>query len=115
MSQEIDALVAEKVFGWKRDPKNQGSWIPPGREPLAVGFFTARPGAYTTDPSADYEVLKHVREKWGRAKLKQFILCLDDVWNARIGANGDKDGMWAVMYEPGDYARAALKALGEEI
>ena len=108
MSREIDARVAELVMGWKPDKKNSGAWIPPGKEPLRSGYYTAQPGSFTTDPAADYEVLKHVREKWGSTAVGHFIANLGDMW----GERGYNCALW---YQPGDYNKAALLALGESI
>jgi hypothetical protein len=104
MSRELDAKVADKVFGMRVEFYESENYDPMSNAP-----------SYTTDTAADYEVLRRVREKWSRAKFKAFVLALDDLWDARIGDKHESPGQWACMYEPGDWSRAALKALGEEI
>lgn len=103
MFRELDALVAKKVMGWIHGP--DGWLIPFGMPAKKTGL-----SQFTTDPSADYEVLKHVREHWNTAQLLHgFDSALVDIWNSRRRIET------MVCYEPGDYSKAALKALGEEI
>jgi hypothetical protein len=84
----LDAKVAEKVLGTH--------WVYP----------------YTTDAGCDYEVLKHVREHWSENKHDEFTAALGAIWVERRKAVRTN---FAMCYEPGDYSKAALKALGEEI
>lgn len=66
---------------------------------------------YTSDPSADYEVLKHVRETWSAEQQNKFDDALEDIM---IAHTGKYPNAWhSILYEPGDWSRAALKALGE--
>jgi len=126
VSRELDAKVAEKVMGlifprslWVTDTLVERQECP----------------RYTTDPSADYEVLKQIREKSASSiQWMEFLRELNLIQFKR-GVGGGKltDGetraasdpnsaMYgfyerfnALRYEPGDYSKAALKALGEEI
>ena len=66
---------------------------------------------YSTDPSADYEVLVFVRENWEEAKRLSFGLQLSSILDDRWGANDFGDVETAgYYYQPGDYSRAALAA-----
>lgn len=67
---------------------------------------------YTSCPAADYEVLKHVRQNWENELLSRFEKSLWVCWQFRL-VTSDMAGFMA--YEPGDYSRAALKALGEDV
>lgn len=67
---------------------------------------------YTSDPAADYEVLRRVRETWSYALNAEFARQLERMWKDRLyaGAIGPFSS-WACSYQPGDYARAALETL----
>jgi hypothetical protein len=108
MTRELDAKVDKLVFGRNRFAEQRTS----GGITLPVELQIPE---YSTCAAADYEVLKHVREKWGRQRMKKFVMALDDIWDARIGDKHESPGQWACMYEPGDYSKAALLALGETI
>lgn len=148
--RELDAKVAEKVFGLNvgyYGPPSDGKWNHIesirhdtqeqakaayaiywdkfhkenpigviGRDELETGPCTWVDGwgplavpDYTTDPFDDYLVLKHVRETWGWEQKSNFSDALQLLWS-REGTHA-----WWLKYEPGDYSRAALKALGEDI
>ena len=129
-NRELDAEVAEKVMGWKKGDKWQTpvmdlrgderrsldhlrrrNWYRPDG---AKSFFDAIPH-YTTDPSADYEVLKHVRDNWRGDLWTLFRQELASILIAREQAAEDETESiitnCAVLYKPGDYSRAALEAL----
>ena len=120
---KFNALVAERVMGWKRGQR--GNWIvsvPPNHEWLSddggwepttkeVTFplEDLHIPPYSTDPAADYEVLVFVRENWEEAKRLSFGLQLSSILDDRWGANDFGDVETAgYYYQPGDYSRGAL-------
>lgn len=112
MSRELDAKVATKVMGWRQVEEYFGS-SPTGRFNWCCGtkkYIDFVP--YSTDVKWDYEVLKHVREKWTREQQDKFAEACDDVMAVRCTPNSQ---WWCIAYEPGDWSKAALKALGEEV
>lgn len=110
MSREIDAKVAEKVMGWREIVPFDGPWGVPndGHD----SNLRAPVPRYTTDASADCEVLKHVRETWEPTAIDKFEKALWVAWQIRLVVSNLAGFM---AYQPGDYSRAALKALGEEV
>jgi hypothetical protein len=113
--RELDAKVAEKVFG--ASTMTDDSW--PFQEsypnPDYNGqIFWRLLRKYTSDAAADYEVLKHVREKWEDDLTYSFHESLFGLWRKR-SKNAGWSEMTPLVYEPGDYSIAALKALGEDI
>lgn len=131
MSRELDAKVAEKVFGHKVQKERDTAFIqeryrfvywrepPRGIYPQQLGK-DGSPGwadidEYTTSPMADYQVLQHVRNKWDIERYKLFCFSLISIFNKRkANARGFLESVFAV-YEPGDYSKAALLALGEKL
>ena len=107
MSRELDVLVAEKVMGWRL--AINGRWSVPSAHPMS-NMPSDVPG-FTTDPHDDYEVLKHVREKWDGDMQDKFTERLGDVFMKRRGVSENRLN-FALRYEPGDYSKAALNALG---
>lgn len=107
--RDLDRAVAERVFG--RDPLQARHGL---HEDGDIEYHWGYPAGhstaphYSTDPVADYEVLRHVREKWTDAKSTAFVKACYDLWNRERGTIGE--AAW-VDYEPGDYSRAALAAL----
>ena len=63
----------------------------------------------STDPAADYEVLKVARE-WRASKRRAFGDALWAIWQTRW-VNAACPSTAAILYQPGDYSRAALKAV----
>lgn len=61
------------------------------------------------DPAADYEVLKVVRT-WPHKKRRAVCDALRDIWGDRREF-ADPLNLWAILYQPGDYSRAALEAM----
>lgn len=141
-----NAEVAEKVMGWY-PPTNPGAvllgsippcpkfsdymnpppeveawrssfhWRKPDGKNGAPGSCWTRVPCFTTNPSDDYEVLKHVRECEvnGTPALNWEEFC-----NALYGMQAVRKRVSiglitesAAWYEPGDFSRAALKALEE--
>jgi len=104
MSRELDAKVAEKVLGLHTNDHSKYWFDVLGTIVYMRDFFEP-----TTDIKCDYEVLKHVRENWSindqlrMDKEMAGIISFRSVYGAYL------------FYQPGDYSKAALKALGETI
>lgn len=115
-TRELDARVAEKVFGyqwwkWTGPGPHDTELAPPGT--YYTGGWAACAHAdcldfeaalknngvprYLTDANADYMVLEHVRKHWHATKLADFIEELPEKPH---------------RYEIGLYSRAALAVLG---
>lgn len=143
-NRELDATIAELVFGWKwyttngvhrflADPEE----IEPGLNigcvhethttmELAHNWLCHVP-PYTTDVEADYLVLRHVREKWldaddyheANGRWNVFWHSLAEVLRIRDPYYRDTMNQYELYYmqeyRPGDYSRAALAALGVEV
>lgn len=115
--REIDFLVQERVFGWT--PLGTGGWLTPERNTV-LSIYTP---TYTTDASADFVVLAHVRDTWHginrmwfNVKLKGILQQhgLDDPLLGR--EDTDDVPLWdSGQYHPGDWSKAALMALGVEL
>lgn len=58
---------------------------------------------FSTEASADYSVLKHVRETWDKYWLCDFSEWLNNLFDMRPGVLPDP-----IQYQPGDYSIAAL-------
>lgn len=104
---ELDARVAVEVMGWRRssrrsDHSNELWWDGLGED---SGITPLRP--FSTDPTADYKVLKVARE-WPSEKKEAFCEALLDIWCCRSKTHGRRFWPLALYYEPGDYSRAAL-------
>lgn len=116
MTREIDALVAEKVMGWY-GCFNWGCYTSrkyiDQKHPPEEEFKANEDWSPTTDLTADYEVLKHVREDWNDAYRGWFCDELRVVWSTRANEDGWKNS-YQQFYEPGDYSKAALKVLLEK-
>ena len=121
---EMDALVAERVMGWKRCDESYecgGSVAARFVYRDGDGVFiccTSWMPKFSSDPSADYEVLKHVRDGWGGKGAiygEPFCNILAGIWRRRweerYPEETDSDGAFWGMYQPGDYSRAALLAV----
>ena len=81
---------------------------PHERDALVAEHVMGVPSAYSTDPSADYEVLRRVRETWDKHAKWSFREALWRIWTDRE----DIAHTAVLLYQPGDYSIAALKALG---
>lgn len=125
-----DALIAEKLFGWKwwhGLEYDDGTTVmgnysllcsSESFEAWAEEFGMSRPEyaggnrlaqnlpAYTSDAAADYSVLVKVRETWDRQHQQEFFDVLDNEWMAR-----GYDEFSAAGYQPGDYSKSALVVL----
>lgn len=104
----IDREIAEKVMGWPRRSNDYAEW-----------WLTSSGGRFDEDwnPSTniqhDYEVLKHVRENWDKDMDEKFASHLFNNCNKRVPARGVGYNVF-LYYEPGDYSKAALAAIGGE-
>jgi hypothetical protein len=120
MSRELDALVAEKVMGWKRSQLNGDIYEKPNGAYVIIDSDPLSPWesySPTTDANEDYEVLKHVRENWSCDRQEFLMWECFEVWQGRNRFPRwtlDEADHCAIYYEPGDYSKAALKALGIE-
>lgn len=122
-----DAWASEKIVGrdvlWLEVVEHDdGSVTPspyktPGSEPCYENSNTDLfiVPYFSTDPAADYEVLKHVRETWDGARQKAFSDAYYHLVSKRWLALGEPPTNHVyVMYEPGDYTLASLLALESE-
>jgi hypothetical protein len=73
---------------------------------------------YTGSVVADYEVLRRVRDTWGRQQLDQFWYQLSRLWGLHYDEYAKhhdslrtKHAARHLMYQPGDYSKAALLVL----
>lgn len=126
-ARERDAWVAEHVIGWR--------WITDGRRcllqpperiatmlPEYVFMFSQIADkvweihglvpSYTTDASADYLVLTHVRETWDESALRAFAWHFHSITGLRSRTDAQR-AVFALMYEPGNYSHAAYLVIQE--
>lgn len=110
---EIDALAAERVMGCQAGQCESKCYVDHNNDHWSVSSMFGHPGARafhpTSDPSTDYLVLVKVRGSWDRRALKLFddrlrALWVERFYDPRLRGRG-------ASYEPGDYARAALRAI----
>lgn len=103
--------------------QSRRGWISPATmsEPLdgAYSYEAYTLPHYTTDATADLEVLRVVRG-WDLRGRNDFFRALSLILCNRKYKRHDKIGMSAGLdvidaYEPGDYSRAALNVLGERL
>lgn len=135
MATTTKEAAKPEAFDWDAaKPWQRDAWLAANVMPLRVGEYVAvddmgaailRKGdsgscaqidRYTTDPAADYEVLKRVRSAWDREMVRKFSLRLFAVLAARRKSHGGDLGvndMQLLAYElaPGDYSHAAYLAL----
>lgn len=118
--RELDAKVADKVMGWKvhgRPFPGPGHWVTDKNGAfignIDGGEVNEKHWRPSVDAAADYEVLKRVRETWTDEQQDNFEVALEDIM---IAKESNYPNTWhVILYEPGDWSRAALKALGEDI
>lgn len=119
--RERDAWIAEHVMRWDRDPddKHPGSnvsWFIPDREHRGEGTgttviaTTAPP--FSSHAEFDYHVLKRVREAWGGKRLWNFAVHFHTITGLRA-RTAEQQAVFSVMYEPGDWSRAAFLAMND--
>jgi hypothetical protein len=123
-ARERDAAVAQSVMGWVAFPYSmpdgKGGWetrlCPPSNVHITTCDTFPR---YTTDPSADYEVLKRVREsKWiddREEAYNMFWNSLAEILRSRDPYYRDTENQnelyYMLEYRPGDFSHAAFLAL----
>lgn len=109
----LDARVARRIMGWK--PHIVQERRSNTRADAANPMIPDVPW-YTSDPAADYEVLKRVRATWSPALNVEFARQLERIWKDRFYAGMTLPllSSWVCCYQPGDYSRAALRALDAE-
>ena len=111
--RELDALVAEKVMGWTRD--DRGAWVPPGCRPLRNGYYTERPGCYSTDIAAAWRVVEAMRVAGWYTKVEDGHDGPPSEnprgWHCRVSRAYDWFEGWADT-APLAICRAALAAVG---
>ena len=111
--RELDAEVARKVMGWEVHFRNTAFWVDAADANKLCDRVLASVGDWrpSTDPAADYEVLKHVREQWDAEPQAEFKAALEDIWQPRSRSRGGLIHFYILAYAVGDYSRAALAAL----
>lgn len=124
MSREkptFDELVCAHIFkwSWKDRPKNtvqQDTWAHqkwPVFSPTGYTNYTV-PNYHEVE--ADYSVLAEIRGTWSEDKITAFGENLIQIWERRAARNPRTralcESVLARMYNPGDYASAALETLG---
>ena len=107
---ELNACVAEKVMGWHVHHRNTVHWTDSDKFEYRVRGIVGE-WSPSTDPAADYEVLKVVRE-WRGGKRRAFGDALWAIWQTRW-VNAACPSTAAILYQPGDYSRAAMKAVAK--
>jgi hypothetical protein len=127
--RELDALVAEKVMGWRwwihyhtdscrslyvaQSSKNgyHKEWDGTHLAEDNRDFACAQ--EFTTDASADCVVLKHVVANWNREDRVSLDYWLSKLQEDRKGGDG-RPLTDRMAYNPGDYSRAALAVVMEK-
>lgn len=110
----LDATTAERVMGWAAGQCWPRCYLDDNGGHWSVASTCGHPGARdfrpATDPAADYLVLEKVRSTWSRHDLGYFHHLIEEMWEQR--ADNPRIMGHAEQYRPGDYAKAALMALG---
>jgi hypothetical protein len=97
---ELDALTAQKVFGWKNVRKHDGILV--GKKPDKLGRWrTANVPSYSTNPVNAYAIDEHMKQL-GRSD--RYAKELSKITTAKKIPPG-----WA---SPDQRCRAAIKAVG---
>lgn len=114
--EELNHWIAENVMGWKLCDRRAMGWGegPPvystGEDPEDLNSSpTRRDPRFSTDPADDYLVLVKVRETWDDKQISAFANIAEEVWCHRSNAGSIYD--WTILYEVGDWSRAAKAAL----
>ena len=98
---KLDALTAEKVFGWRKVHKREGSLV--GRKQDKVGHWRrAKVPNYSTNPLHSYSVENRMKQL-GRSDRYQKEL-------AKLTLSENIPSDWA---SPDQRCRAAIKAVGQ--
>lgn len=126
---DVDALVHKHVMGvvvdearcrecgWYMAERPEEGCVPGNcsMRPKPCGY--GQPPPYTADLRLDHEVLKHVTATWALEQRALFWTALEQSLYARMGL-GNLNEAFAPLplisyYQPGDFSRAALRALGK--
>ncbi len=90
-------------------PQEEWDRLPPDlTDHLDEYLYRAR----TFDIAADYRVLRLAR-RWAHEKREAFCRTLRGIWGDRRPVAG-YPSQGAILYEPGDYSRAALEAVRKD-
>ncbi len=115
--RDLDALVAEKVLGWRHIKWERTT--PLGRSPKnLLSLVLEEVPYYSTDIAAAWQVVERMRSTIV-SKRQNFLFYLVEVISARIfpnGAHNPRIDMSQIMLhvQPVDICIAALKAVGYE-
>ena len=110
--RKLDGVIAERVLGAEKTvayDTSEGDFFSYWGQDSEGGGIISHLKHYSTDPSADYEVLVFVRENWDEDKRLSFGLQLSVIFDGRWAEDDFGDIETAgYYYRPGDYSRAAL-------
>lgn len=114
--RELDALVAERVMGWKLFASEPGY----GRPPHQITLVLTPIPHYSTDIAAAWIIVEKLRDMWTEATegvsgfVDDFPRPFDDnVFFEYLHRRADRRWPWAFLYvTPHNICRAALKATG---
>lgn len=110
--RELDALVAEKVMGWKRHP-SVGVWYPLNLHPLQNVYGHVLP-PYSTSIVAAWEVVEKIGEKYAIE-----LHWRESMWNCSIEEGDEVTAHYIATAESRNASKAiclaALKAVGVEV
>lgn len=126
--RELDVAVAERVMGWPvirasaPNHHNRPAVVlyaePETPDDVLAVAYDERSWEFkpSTDPAADYSVLVKVRETFTCQQFAAMLAALQQGWANRFAQRQgvmptDHPERLCMLYEPGDYARAALAAL----
>ena len=98
---KLDALTAEKVFGWKNVHKHEKRWIVGKRQDKAGHWRLAKVPYYSTNPVHAYSIEERMKQL---GRLDRYLRELFRITHAN---NIPSD--WA---SPDQRCRAAIKAVG---
>lgn len=126
--RETDALIAEKIMGWRKLGEKQQSMCQPKYwEKLKEMFWAMLPPGsdnwnsvpnYSTDIADDFLVHKTACG-WTFRKRAAYFRALDGILQRRAYDKGLDEHLVAaypdafLLFEVGDFSRAALKAMEE--
>lgn len=78
---------------------------------------TVNTPAYSSDVKMDYTVLAYVKQDWSRPQLGRFCQQLAGLWKSRVADDQSVQvfEFYCSEYHPGDYGRAALLAVLDDV
>src|SRR4030095_1928376 len=98
---QLDALTAEKVFGWENGPKDVGMLVGK-KQDKAGGWRLAKVPYYSTNPVHAYPIEERMKQL---GRLDQFQKELSKITRSKHISSD-----WA---SPDQRCRAAIKAMGQ--